>query len=174
MFAMAEQPPFTNQFGYATRREARKRQLAGLFHENTTPQALNEARAAYLSALERNPQDIETNVLLAQVLSRAGDHAGSALRWKALTLQVPGIARWHLSLADELREQRNLPESLAETEKALRIDPQLLQAHFKLGETFEGLGKWNDAEREFREWLKSQASGTAPSPLQRAQRATAP
>jgi tetratricopeptide (TPR) repeat protein len=154
MFAMIEQPPFTNQFDYAARREARKRQLAELFHENTTPQALGEARDAYLSVLARDPRDIETNVLLAQVLSRAGDHAGSAQRWKALTLQVPGIARWHLSLGDELRAQHNFPESLAETENALRIDPNLIQAHFKLGETFEGLRKWEDAEREFGEWLK--------------------
>lgn len=154
MFAMMEQPPFTGQFDYETRRSSRKQELLDLYREGTTPQALNAARTAYLAVLQKQPRDIETEALLAQVLSRLGDHAQAAERWRALTLEIPGVARWHVSLADELRDQRKYDQALEETENALRLDPQLILAHFKLGEIFEASGKWDDAAREFGKWLE--------------------
>ena len=154
IFAMTSQPPFTGQFDFAAKKVAREQELRNLAHDGTGRQTLEDTRTKYVSALQKDPNDIEKRSRFAAVLSKCGNHAGAAAEWRTLIARVPGVARWHQSLADELRDQDKLEEALESARSALRLDPYLQAVHFTLGEIFERTGRWDEAVAEFEEWLR--------------------
>src|SRR5436189_1285634 len=140
------EPPFSGQYDVLEKKAAIQRALVS--------PVLSGAEAKYRSALRTDPADMDLRSRLAQALSRGGNHVAAAEEWRALIARVPGVARWHDALADELREQSKLNDALHQERYALQLDPQLITAHFKAGEILERSGRWAEARIEFEEWLR--------------------
>lgn len=94
---------------------------------------LDEAKAAVLAAIQRNPSSVEAYNLLGMIEGNTQDFAGAAVAFeKALQLR-PGSTRTHNNLGNlYLAEKR--PE-LAEKEfrAVLRLDAVNSEAHYNLG-----------------------------------------
>ena len=154
MFALMDQPPFTNQLAFPASRARREQQLIELKARYASPQALREARTAYLEAVRRRPDDLEGRFRLAALLRECGDQAGAAEQWQALIRLVPGVAPWYASLGDALRDQGKLDEAIEQEERALRLEPGLATAHLSLGTALERQGRLDQAAASYFQALR--------------------
>jgi len=154
MFALMDQPPFTNQLEFPARRARREQQLIELKAKYTSEQARREARGVYLEAIRRRPDDLYLHLRFAALLREGGDQAGAAEQWRVLIRLVPGVAPWHASLGDALRDKGELDEAVRQEQQALRIDPELATAHFSLGTALERQGKLDQAAARYLEALR--------------------
>jgi TolB-like protein len=100
--------------------------LQGLFHWNRRT-ALDLRRALDL---------FEQAVRLEPDYARA--HAGLALSWAVIHLNVP-----------EIRSPEALARAEAEAQRALELDPQLADAYTALGYTYHWQARWTDALHAF-------------------------
>jgi len=154
MFQLMERPPFTGQLGYRQKMTFLERELDGMGEKWASPGAFLPIREKYLSALEREPEDLELRVRLANVLTNMGDLGGAAEQWRSLIGRVPGVARMHLELAQVLADDHRLPEALAEAREAVELDPYLSSARYGLASVLELLGRLDEASVEYEKVLQ--------------------
>jgi len=154
MFQLMERPPFTGRSGHQEKMALLEQQLAEMTAKWTMPGALNPIREKYLSALERDPEDLELRARLANVLSRMGDHAGAAEQWRNLNGRVPDVSRWHLALAYVLADANRLNEALAEAQHSVELNPKLVMARLGLAYVLERIGRLEEATAEYETALR--------------------
>ena len=53
-----------------------------------------------------------------------------------------------------MKDQKKFDAAIAEDQEALRVMPDLTEVHFDLGEILRSQGKWSEATKEFREFLR--------------------
>ena len=104
-------------------------QLADIYFQQGK---FDQAEASYRSALERDPQDLDTRAHLGQCLLRQKRPAEALPHFEAAVKQLPSSALAHHNLASTLATLGRVPEAIGEEENALRLDPALTAARENL------------------------------------------
>ena len=114
---------------------------------------------AALAVLQRlaviAPEDPETHLLLAQCLMGLGRPAGAVGEYRrALALGVETAAEVRAHLAHALVVAGHPEEGLAESERAIALDPSAYLGHFMRGWILGEAGRRDEERREYLEALK--------------------
>jgi len=91
-----------------------------------------------------------------------------ALLKRALALD-PGMAEAHLQLANLYSDQKKYPASIPEYLLALRRNPDLAEAHYRLGQAYVHTGHKDLAQAQFDVYQKVRARNQAQLDRQRAE-----
>ncbi len=124
---------------------AKKSKALAHFHAGRLP----EARALLKQVCQADRGDAEAWQLLGAVRGMLGDYAEaeSSLR-QALRLHAsPGS---HYYLGNALMAQNRLEEAIAAFQAALRLQPQMAEAHANLGDALQNQGRYVEAEACYR------------------------
>jgi len=101
------------------------------------------------------PEDPETHLLLAQCLMGLGRPAGAVGEYRrALALGVETAAEVRAHLAHALVVAGHPEEGLAESERAIALDPSAYLGHFMRGWILGEAGRRDEERREYLEALK--------------------
>ncbi len=112
-----------------------------------------EAVGFFRAALAVQPESCSAHLVLANALEVSGDNREvDQLYQKAIDLQ-PNFGRAYDMLGEHLRRQRKWPEAEAALRKALKIKPDQ-HVHATLGQLWSDMGRYAQAEGEFREYLR--------------------
>ena len=100
-----------------------------------------EARHAYLHALELDPTLADAHVNLGRLYHQAHQAAEAEEHYRAAARQAPDDAIVHFNLAVLLEEVGRSGEAIQAYQCALQADPSFADAHYNLGLLFDALGK---------------------------------
>jgi Flp pilus assembly protein TadD len=109
---------------------------------------------------ERNPNDTEANYFYAHVLFHQDADANAARIERLLkqTLQLePRMAKAHLQLAELYARRKDDQQALSEYESAVRLAPDLMEAHYRLALACKRVGRADEAAEEMRIFLQAKA-----------------
>ncbi len=113
----------------------------------------SKAAQSYRRALELNPNDVASREEYSDVLRLQGDHDGAVAEiGQALELE-PRSPRLLLQKALLEYDERRYMDALATTQKALTIRSDYRRGHWLIGLCHERLGRWEEAERAYRNVL---------------------
>ena len=119
---------------------------SGLDLEDEAPE---EACAAYLRALELDPELVDTYVNLGRLVHEAGRAREAAALYRAALARCPDDAVIHFNLALALEDTEGPEAAALEYERTLELDPDFADAHFNLAGLCEQLGRQADAVRHY-------------------------
>ena len=146
--------PFTHQLDYEEQRAYRRQQIALLEQQHLSVEALEEARAVYGRALERDPKDLAISANLVTLLEKLGEDEAAAGLLRALLQRVPSRAAWHGWLGDVLHAQGLQAEAVAEYREAMRLLPGRASPHIRAGRALARMGRPREAAAELRRALE--------------------
>ncbi len=109
------------------------------------------ALAQWRQELRRHPESFQANYTLGAALAvslPADPEEPSRLLRKAVALQ-PGSAMALYQLAKLLWRQSKGQEAISLLERSIRADPNYRESHYLLGSIYQGLGRKEEAAREF-------------------------
>jgi tetratricopeptide (TPR) repeat protein len=106
-----------------------------------------EARAAYLHAIELDPEHVPAHVNLGCLLQTDGDLGGAERHYRAAVEVEPanGLAWYNLGVL--LEDRRRPHDALGCYERAVWAEPEFADAHCNLAMLYEELGRKQDAVR---------------------------
>ena len=102
--------------------------------------APEEARRAYLRAIELEPGHADALVNLGRLLHERGDVAGAAERYRRALAVRPGHATAAYNLGVALEDLGRLDEAIDAYRAALRVDDSLADAHYNLAGLYQKTG----------------------------------
>jgi len=113
-------------------------------------------RAVYFYAkLARlHPEDRDLTLTLAVALHLNGETEESEKVLRRLPNDPPTQAQYHVILADAFRFRAQLPQALAEYEKAIALAPNLPLVNYRLGVLQSELHEYEKAARSFQQELR--------------------
>lgn len=123
------------------------------------------AEAAYLKAIEVDPQEPEAYSALAGLYNRqkkfaeAATMSAKANELKAAATGGGGNAADVLNQGIIFWNAGQYPEAKAQFERAISLDPKLADAYYRLGMANVNLGQLPDAVKAFEEYLKLAPQG---------------
>ena len=111
----------------------------------------NPADAAYyhLLAVQEDPLNARSSVLLAKAYIRAGKLTEAQAAMKEAITVAPGYAEAHMGLAIILLQQDRLAEALVPGYRAVELEPDNARYHHDLGVILLKLGKYHEAAVHF-------------------------
>jgi tetratricopeptide (TPR) repeat protein len=131
-----------------------------------------QAIVEYREAIRLDPDLIDAHNGLAIALAAEGQRKEAVVEFREMIRIDPDSATAYYNLATVLADLDLDVESAAALREVIRINPNHYNAHYNLGELFRLDGKYDDAAREFREFLRL-APGDTPGGKRNIQRATA-
>jgi tetratricopeptide (TPR) repeat protein len=131
---------------------ATRRQLADLFERTGH---LDDAAVTLTDASRAFPQEPDLWVHLAEVQYRLKqfDPAIASLK-PALSLPGAHLPRAHELMALLLYHQGNAPGAIGELDEALKISPDMAEAHYQKGQILEGTGQLDKAKSAYEKALQ--------------------
>jgi tetratricopeptide (TPR) repeat protein len=131
-----------------------------ILRESQSPEALENARAAFEAELKLNPQDAVAELDLGKVFfsQQKLDEAAACLE-KSLALR-PTLAEALVALARVRSSQQKPDAAVKLLQKAIQISPGLEMAHTELIRIYREQGKTKDAQREQAEIERQKKAGT--------------
>jgi len=116
----------------------------------STPRKLSQAMEAYQKALEHNPEYADAYVGLGDIKAAMGElEEAMALYQRALKAD-PDHATVHYSLGRLYHHEKGLYyEPVEEYQKAIALDPGLVEAYVALGELYEEKGLYREAVQAY-------------------------
>jgi len=108
------------------------------------------ALAQWRQELSRHPESFQANYTLGAALAVSSAHPEEASRLlrKAVALK-PGSAMALYQLAKLLWRESQGQEAISLLERSIRADPNYRESHYLLGSIYQGLGRKEEAAREF-------------------------
>jgi tetratricopeptide (TPR) repeat protein len=100
-------------------------------------------------AVQANPFNARSRVLLAKAYIREGELAEAYTATKEAIAIAPGYAEAHMGLAIILLQQDRLTEALVPGNRAVDLDPDNARYHHDLGAILLKLGKYQEAAKHF-------------------------
>ena len=125
-----------------------------LLRESSAPEALENAKSAFETELNLNPQNALAHFELGQVLvsQQKSDDAVAHFE-KSLQLR-PGLTEAMVALARVRNAQKDPNAALKLLRRAIEVSPALDSAHTELIRTLMDMGKDKEAQREQTLWEK--------------------
>ena len=93
----------------------------------------DSAESAYRTAIERNPDSIESRLGLGNMYFRSNRFDEALIEYRRVASERPQTLAAHYRLAEVNLRMERFEESIAAAERALEIDPQYRQALYLLG-----------------------------------------
>ncbi len=153
------QPPFTNQYDHARRRERRFRKLQQ-GQRRAMPPEDSRAVALRSAALQRNPDDLHARRGLAALLEEKGRYAESAEQWRALLQHLPEDGDARVGLGAALLGLGRTDEAMAEFLEAIETSHDPVPLRYQVGTVLYAHGKVDDAIAQFRKVLRARPGHT--------------
>ena len=154
MLGMTSGPPFAAQLDYDIAQGERIRTVAEISQRLASPDAMAKARAMYVKAADRHPDDLDLARLVALVLSETADDSAASQQWRKLLARVPNWANWQIELGTCLAKQGKADEAVKWLEPGLNTLPYSLNGHVSLGIALVQLGKMEQGIGHFRRVLR--------------------
>ncbi|HYE91855.1 MAG TPA: tetratricopeptide repeat protein [Terriglobales bacterium] len=130
------------------------RDADGWFERGVELEAIDpeQARRAYLRAIELEPAHADALVNLGRLLHERGDVADAAERYRRALAVRPGHATAAYNLGVALEDLGRLDEAIDAYRAALRVDDSLADAHYNLAGLYEQTGNRPAALRHLRSY----------------------
>ncbi|HTG34080.1 MAG TPA: CHAT domain-containing protein [Thermoanaerobaculia bacterium] len=113
-----------------------------------------EARKAFRSALDIDPDNAATLGNLANVETQLGDDEAALVHLQAAVRAAPGEAVHHYNLGNLLAFRKRYEEALPNLLRAIEIDPDYANAYNELGNVYLELDRPAEARKAFEAGLK--------------------
>lgn len=111
-----------------------------------------QARRAYLRAIELEPLHADALVNLGRLLHEIGDVAGAAERYRRALAARPGHATAAYNLGVALEDIGRVEEAIDAYRAALRVDDSLADAHYNLAGLYQRQGDRPAALRHLKQY----------------------
>ena len=150
MLATMSRAPFSSQPGHAARIAAIRERAESLRRQASRPEAFQDARRLYETALEKAPDDWSLHYYYGKLLLGAGESELAAHHMSVALKAYPWHVPLYIDLANaEMKNGRN-EEAIALLQKALGINPDYAVAHADLVSALAGQGRTGEATAHFR------------------------
>lgn len=117
----------------------------------------DDAKRAYFDVLARDRTHCEAMMSLGQLVAQGGDTKTARIFFAEAALRHPQHAAAHVKLGEVMLEDDEISAASDCFEDALRLDPDLREAHRGLATSLERSGRHDAAERA---WRKAFPSGS--------------
>ena len=143
---------------------------------DSSPKQADDVLQRFHRYAELRPDDARAQYYYAMSLwkgKRAGDanvdfQAVQSLLQKAISLD-DSLAEAHVQLGDLFAGQHQYEKSIPEYVRALELNPNLSDAHYRLGTDYVHIGQKDEAQKEFAVYQKLRAEHLAESDKERAE-----
>jgi tetratricopeptide (TPR) repeat protein len=108
-----------------------------------------EARREFREELKNNLNSGQASAYLGDVLMKAGQKEEALARLKTAEQLRPDLHIVHVDLGIFYTEQKSYDAAIAEFRKAIRIDANSFDAHYRLARLYRELGRTAEANAEF-------------------------
>ena len=136
--------PFTGQLQHAQRME----ELTNAMHTvrlRMDGQALQAARAMFVNAVHKRPDDHYLHHNYAELLTKIGDLPGATDQMRAVCDLLPESYAGFLQLGRVLARQKKYEEARTELQTALRLRPDVFDVRVELGQVLAAQNKQGEA-----------------------------
>jgi tetratricopeptide (TPR) repeat protein len=113
-----------------------------------------EAISEYQAALRLDPDFIEAHNNLAVALARQRRIPAAVAEFREIVRIDPDSALGYFNMASALADMEKDAESAEALREAVRINPNHYNAHYNLGELFRLETKYDEAVKQFKEYLR--------------------
>jgi tetratricopeptide (TPR) repeat protein len=148
MLSMMSKPPFDNQLDHSVRMSELRADVAALYEKSLA--TMEEAERRHQDVVERDPDNLQNRVRLAEILQDRGRYAEAADTWRALLDDVPDNVGWLSSVGFAELEDGNHTEAIGIMERVVALRPRFPGAHINLGTGLRRTGDAEGAEATFR------------------------
>jgi tetratricopeptide (TPR) repeat protein len=132
-------------------------ELAEALHGSDSQTDRAEAEREYVIALQKNPQEVQAAVRLADLYADRNDLDKAANFYQRVLKQKPNDADASVGLARVYSERNEDDKALPLLLSVLQADPSNMLAHFRLSALYRKLRRPEDAKRELAEYQKYKA-----------------
>jgi tetratricopeptide (TPR) repeat protein len=132
-------------------------ELAEALHGSDSQTDRAEAEREYVIALQKNPQEVQAAVRLADLYADRNDLDKAANFYQRVIKQKPNDADASVGLARVYSERNEDDKALPLLLSVLQADPSNMLAHFRLSALYRKLRRPEDAKRELAEYQKYKA-----------------
>jgi len=140
--------PYTRQFNHAAQRRRIAEQMAKL-RPRLHPREVADAREQFEAAVKRRPDRAWIHQNFAEFLEMAGDTEAALAEWTTLARLIPHHYLPPYQSGRILARLKRFDDASERLEVALRIRPDLDEAHLDLGQIFAAQKKWAEALGEY-------------------------
>jgi tetratricopeptide (TPR) repeat protein len=127
-------------------------------------QEYSRAREEFLKDVAVEP-DLALNYdQLGDVYWQMQDDVNAEKSYREAIRRDPRLVTSYLGLAKIYQRQQKYAAALAETDKALKLDPERTDAHYIRGQALLRLGRKEEAKKEMAAAVNSKKESTVPSP----------
>ncbi len=140
--------PYTSQFNHGTQRRRINEQMSEL-RERLHPREVADAKERFQTAAKRRPDRVWIHQNFAEFLEMAGDTEAALAEWKTVATLVPHHYLAPYQTGRLLARLKRFDEAQERFQAALRIRPDLDEAHLDLGQMYAAQKKWDEALREY-------------------------
>jgi tetratricopeptide (TPR) repeat protein len=110
----------------------------------------DEAKQEFQAELANDPQHAQAWAYLGDIEMKRDPEAALPLLRKAIEFK-PDLRIAYVDLGAVLAEQKHYPDAIAAFKRAIALDPEEPDAHFRLGRVYRATGKIAESEKEFSE-----------------------
>jgi tetratricopeptide (TPR) repeat protein len=113
----------------------------------------DEAQQEFQAELKNDPQHAQAWAYLGDIDMKHDPEAALPLLRKSIELK-PDLRIAYVDLGALLAEQKKYSEAISAFQRAIMLDPDEPDAHFRLGRVYRAMGKIAESEKEFGEVKK--------------------
>jgi tetratricopeptide (TPR) repeat protein len=110
----------------------------------------DEAKQEFQAELANDPQHAQAWAYLGDIEMKRDPEAALPLLRKAIQFK-PDLRIAYVDLGAVLAEQKQYPDAISAFKRAIALDPEEPDAHFRLGRAYRATGKIAESEKEFAE-----------------------
>lgn len=140
--------PYTSQFNHAVQRRRIAEQMAEL-RPRLHPREVADARERFEAAVKRRPDRAWIHQNFAEFLEMAGDTEAALAEWTTLARLIPHHYLPPYQSGRLLARLKRFDDASERLGVALRIRPDLDEAHLDLGQILAAQKKWAEALDEY-------------------------
>jgi tetratricopeptide (TPR) repeat protein len=154
MQSMMSRPPFTYQLDHEKRIADLKERTARFEELSSQPEVFLDARKDYEAVLKNTPDDWTLQQRFGNLLYDGGEYELAADQLEIARKQYPWLSSLYVELGDAEQKSGREIEAIACYQRALEINPDLVDAHNNLGAAMGRQGRIGEAVAHYRRALE--------------------